>query len=415
MGIILLVLCLGANNKKVKSTAKKRYIPCNSKKGRGDIPPQFWYTFKEGKYYKASKILEDFLKKHPHHFEAKLRLGEVYCLSEQLEKATEVAKSLYAQDPQDYDVLTLLGDIHYKQDDLEKAAFYYEAALPKDIDYQARLSLANVYFDENKFSKVYDILDPVRDKLKKNRRALELLGEAYIEGGRLKEAQKILRQALKINPYRVDTWILLAEAYMDAKEFDKSMKCLERAKHLDPNCEDVYLDIGEIYYWRGNYRKAESLIKKAISLNPSYFSPYNELGNLYFLEKKYDLAEKYHKIALKYYPEYVDAYKGLGKVYFARGEFEKAEKYFKKALSLKPEYQGETYLFLADVYKAEKRLQKYEEAILKAIQTDPHYPKPYQILIKHYKEKGLSQKALQLENKMKENCSPEKRTYKTGQ
>ena len=381
------------------------------------IPPGFWKLFKEKKYDDAVVILEDLLKKEPDNIETMRFAGDCYYLSGKTDKARKTGELILEKDPGNLHAQRLMGNIlFYKKKDAGKAIGYYKRALAqKPDDRSTFLSLMEAYFYIKDIPSVISALEVYLKKNPNDYQALVIMGEAYIERGSLKDAQRILKRALEIEPDDAVTWVLLGEAYMDNKEFNKSLEALNKAKEIDPSNEDVYLDIGEIYYWRGDYKKGEELIRKSMSMNPDYFSPYNEIGNLYYLQKRYDDAEKYHKEALKRFPEYFDAYRGLGKIYFARKEYRKAEEAFLKALEYKPAFQGETCVYLAELYKETKEPLKEQKILLHGIETDPNYPGPYRYLIEYYKINKRFKDAERIKVLMEERCVPGKVTSKTGQ
>ncbi len=99
--------------------------------------------------------------------------------------------------------------------------------------------------------------------------------EKLIEARKYKEAQRILRQLVKVHPTEAKFNGLMAWAnYLDSKRKHAdnlaAIRALEQALRLDKTVPDIHYFLGRIYLAEDNKKKAKVHFKKALELEPGF-------------------------------------------------------------------------------------------------------------------------------------------------
>ncbi|GEM_PF-4948518 len=113
--------------------------------------------------------------------------------------------------------------------------------------------------------------------------ALELKAKAIVES-EPKQAEKLLKQAISLNPENVEAHFQLGLLYGDQKKYDKAIKEYKRVVELDPQYPDAYFNLGYIYAIKKDYKNAEAAYKEVVALVPPYLD--EALFNLAMVQKR---------------------------------------------------------------------------------------------------------------------------------
>ena len=87
--------------------------------------------------------------------------------------------------------------------------------------------------------------------------------------GRLKEAQRLYKQALMIEPGNVSILNNLGVIYIQKRNYSKARDSLESAIRLKPEYVDPYYNLACLYAIKGDVMKSLDNLEKAVSLNKS--------------------------------------------------------------------------------------------------------------------------------------------------
>ena len=160
------------------------------------------------------------------------------------------------------------------------------------------------------------------------------------------------------------------------KVMDEAVQLLSRAVEIYPGYADAYQRRGYIRYTEKDYSKAEADYLKALEHNPTHPVTHNNYGNLLFNQRKYPEAMEHFKLAAQYNPFYAHAINNIASVYgvYAEGQREQAQK--------DPANQAQ---------HLEEARRLFETAVtyfLKAIEIDPGYPDPYNLVGMTYRYMG---------------------------
>jgi len=94
-------------------------------------------------------------------------------------------------------------------------------------------------------------------------------GRIFHKKGRLKDAKRLYKETLRIDPGYVDALNNLAVIYMLEKNFFEAQKNLEKAIRLKPESVDPYYNLACLYAIKGEPKKCLTHLRKAVSLDRS--------------------------------------------------------------------------------------------------------------------------------------------------
>ena len=141
-----------------------------------------------------------------------------------------------------------------------------------------------------------------RARVAKNARdpvALNDLGFALRQNGKLDEAEKYLKQALEIKPDLATAHTNLSVVYFDQKRYDEAAKEAVAAVKLDANHPVFRVVLGNALSKTGDLKGAAQEYRIAIKLKPNYENAHYNLGRVLFedgqaTEARFALAEAIH-------------------------------------------------------------------------------------------------------------------------
>jgi tetratricopeptide (TPR) repeat protein len=183
--------------------------------------------------------------------------------------------------------------------------------------------------------------------LSPERRLMALAAEHQKEG-RLEEAERIYRRALRDNPRNVDALRLLALIAAKAGRPDDAEVMLRKAIEIAPDFMLAILDLARLF--RDQERLAEALeaLDRALVLEPAqpqaHFLRAATLARASFTP---EAIESYRR-CLEHQPRHIGALLGLGHVLKAVGDYDAAVESYQACIRESPN-DGETYWSLANL------------------------------------------------------------------
>ena len=166
--------------------------------------------------------------------------------------------------------------------------------------------------------------------------------------GKLEEAEKLYRQALKDNPDNVDAMRMLAMLAAALKHFDDAERLLRRAVALAPDYLAAVIDLGRVLKEQDRFEEAIDCFKKAIGINPNNPQTHFLLAGAYAPAALNHEAVNEYRRTLELSPQHPGALLGLGNALKTIGRPDEAIRAYHDCISVKPN-NGETYWSLANL------------------------------------------------------------------
>jgi len=200
-------------------------------------------------------------------------------------------------------------------------------------------------------------------------------------------------QVLKISLFSAEAWCAVGNFFSLQKEHETALKYFKRAIQLNPHCAYAYTLSGHEYAANEDFDNARKCYQKAISCDERHYNAFWGMGNICLRQEKYDQAIQYFRNAIRinYKSSVLHTY--LGMTYFHNKQGNEALDCFEKAEKLDPEnplnkYQKATVLISTN--KFTEALNVLEELRIKVPKEAPIH-----VLIgKIHKKMGNKDKAL---------------------
>ncbi len=157
------------------------------------------------------------------------------------------------------------------------------------------------------------------------------------------EAEKIVRQLVKVKPDNEGFFLTLGNIYSLKNERKKALRTYIKASKIAPKNPDCYSNIGVMYKQIGKNQQAIHYLKKALSFAKNRADIYYNLGNVYKQSGSLGDAEHNFLEAVRLNPEFVQCYNNLGTLYIEQGMVDKAEDIIRKGLEVDENHPGLLY------------------------------------------------------------------------
>lgn len=155
-------------------------------------------------------------------------------------------------------------------------------------------------------------------------------------GGRLADADALLRAVLHSQHTHADAWHLLGLVALRAGELDTAAEFIEAAIECRPHTAMYHHNLGDVERSRGDLSAAAAAFRTAIQLEAAYPSAHNGLGAVLGAQRRYAEAAAHYRKALQLDPRYADAARNLGNALTRQGRLEEALARYEQALKIEP-------------------------------------------------------------------------------
>jgi len=130
---------------------------------------------------------------------------------------------------------------------------------------------------------------------------------------------------------------------MDNGKIDESIKLLEEAQKLDPDRIDYPYEMAYAYYLKEDYKETIKILEKNINHRDVNERLFQLLGNSYDNLGKTDKAFETYDKGLKKFPNSGIIYLEKGNVYWGKKEYEKALPFYEKGIEMDPAFPSNYY------------------------------------------------------------------------
>ena len=208
------------------------------------------------------------------------------------------------------------------------------------------------------------------------------------QNGKLKEAEKLYKSILDVDPQHLDANNNLGILLFSLGKTQEAEKIYKKVIELKPDHLNACNNLGILLHELDRLDEAEKLYRKAIKIKPNYAEAYSNLGNTLQKLKKLDEAEVNYRKALDFNPDYIDARNNLGVLLSKLNRMDEAETIIKYAIELKPNHPSSHYN-LGTVLQKLNRFEEAEASYRKAIELKPDYPEAHYLLQSSLKMKSV--------------------------
>jgi tetratricopeptide (TPR) repeat protein len=345
-----------------------------------------------GRLREAVIEAENALKANPDDMNARRVLARIYTQQigdsqsnhideAMLKRAVEQYRLITTKDPKDVESWIMLGrllKISQSPSDSESA---FQKALDQDPDNEDALSgLAMVYADTGDAHKASSLLERLTKK-NPNPRAFALLASSYEQMHEYALAANAYKQALQLDPGRIEIKQALAQDLTASNQIDEALKLYQDIARTNPQDPQAFLRMSQIYSQQKKYALARQASDKAKALDPDNLEVrYNEVGLLVSEGKVQDAITTLKGIldqtAKKNYNPAEKGYRAmmlerLGLLYRNVEQYPQAVEAFRQIGVLDPDISARAEAQIIDTYRIAK---DYAKADAESAATAKEYP-----------------------------------------
>lgn len=162
---------------------------------------------------------------------------------------------------------------------------------------------------------VFGQADNKEKALEKGREAVKLM-----DNGKIEESIKLLLEAQKLDPDRLDYPYELAYAYYLKEEYKGAIEILEKNKNHKDVTDRLFQLLGNSYDVSGKTDKALEAYDEGLKLFPKSGIIYLEKGNVYWSKKEYGKALPFYEKGIEVDPKFPSNYYRAARIYCSSSE-----------------------------------------------------------------------------------------------
>lgn len=172
--------------------------------------------------------------------------------------------------------------------------------------------------------------------------AIALLQQAVAQhrAGRLRDAEQLCRQALRLDPNQPSALSLLGALARQAGRPEAAVELLRRAVAVAPDFADAHFNLGNALRESGDRGGALRAYDRALVLKPGMAGWHNNRGVLLLEGGDVPAAEAAFRRAVELDPRYADAFNNLGNALLKQENLHGAVNAYRQAVALRPAFAG---------------------------------------------------------------------------
>jgi protein O-GlcNAc transferase len=206
--------------------------------------------------------------------------------------------------------------------------------------------------------------------------AMHNLGLIARDLGRKDEAVDLIRGALALRPDSPEVHGNLSIALRACGKLDEAIAAARRAVALNPVLPEAHYNLGDVLKDNGQLDEAIACYGRAIALRPTYADAHNNLGNAQRAKLRFDDAIAAYRRAISIKPDFADAHYNLGNALRITGQSEQAIVAFRRTIALKPSF-AEAFNNLGVALRDRLQIDEAIAAFEQAIVLKPGYAEAY--------------------------------------
>lgn len=210
----------------------------------------------------------------------------------------------------------------------------YTSANPKNPEGHAGLAMA--YLAGNNITAAEKEIEIAFDQDRKNIFVRNVRGMLMGKQGKIDDAIKEFRQAIKYDEKDVSSYFYLSRYYLSVDSLKAAEIALYRAQGVDPNDIRAYIGLGELYEKQRVTDLAIKQYEDAKKLNANDITVYAKLAKLYARKKDFSAAANEWIKLTKIDSTFAPAYYEIANLFYIGEQYSRSVAYAEKFLSLVP-------------------------------------------------------------------------------
>ncbi len=192
------------------------------------------------------------------------------------------------------------------------------------------------------------------------------LGGALAVLGDLDGAIEHLEQAKRHGAKEADMYFNLATALVLRGRLDEAIENFQQALSLNPDFDEAHYRLGDVLAMRGEAGVAIEEYRKTLELNPTHAQAQLHLANVLTMQGRLQDAVDYLEQVLKSDPNFAQAHHNLGRILASQGHMDDAIGHFRQAVRIQPDFAAaheSLAMALAEQGKRDEAIRHHQEAL----------------------------------------------------
>lgn len=217
------------------------------------------------------------------------------------------------------------------------------------------ITSAKIYIQKRNWEKAIELLEQAVAIHPNNPEAHFLLGKAYGDRSRYKDMKKQFGESLRISTKfqhaiqrEIENhWIIQYSKGLKAqngKDFQLAEKLLKNAILINPSKKEAYNTLAANYVETNQPKQALLIYENSLKETPNDINLMIAAGNLFYIQKRFDDVVRILKKVLQIEPSHRDALANLALSYDSLGKTDKALTAYQKAVEANPQDTGLIFL-----------------------------------------------------------------------
>ena len=224
--------------------------------------------------------------------------------------------------------------------------------------------------------------------------ALHLLGVVALQAKKYEVAVKLITQATKIDSEQSSFFNNLSVALIKQGKLEEAVQACQQAIKLKPNDAETHYNLGIALQKLDKLEQALTVYQKAIKIQPGNAEIYNNLGVILWKQGKLDESIQAYQNVIEIQPNYAEAYNNLGNALQEQGKLDESIQAYQNAIEIQPDFAG-YYSNLGNVLQEQGKLDESIQAHQNAIEIQPNYAGPHNNLGNTLREQGKLDESIQ--------------------
>ncbi len=288
----------------------------------------------------------------------------------------------------------LLGDVYRKLEKSVEAIRAFRTASTKKskVDY-ASLQLGKLFRENGNLREAFIELKKIKTITKQVVEEFEYFASQAIKDGESELAEESLKILADTAPSNTDLLIDLGKILFKQEKMKEAEKILLKAVKIDPKISTGWFLLGEIFQTQERFTESIQAFNNVIKEDHKDVRAWMNLGEIYYSQSMFDEAKKAFKEILEIQPNNIEAWIKLGEIFTAKEEFKEAEEAYLKVVKYNP---NNVYIRvnLATLLKNQERLEEAEKIIREALEYNSSCAKCWSFLGKLLEQKGSFSEAI---------------------
>lgn len=157
-------------------------------------------------------------------------------------------------------------------------------------------------------------------------------------GGRMAEAEVLLREAYRVADNKSEAAYLLALVLAFQEKYSDANRLLDRSLEQDPDNVDLKLTRARVLSYQGQFADASAITSEILTENPSNLDARNLDGRIYLYRNQLNRSRQRFMEVLESDPQNLEAMVGLYDSNLALGNREEAERQLDRAEQIAPNH-----------------------------------------------------------------------------